>query len=345
MVAVQNNTTKNIHYKTLDILRAISAFLVILYHYTYRYNENSDIIKYGIATDWPVKISWGYGAIVTFFVLSGFLLSKYIESKETKPLSFLLNRLWRLYPTFWCSLSITTIGLIIIFPDIVITFKQYLINLTMLASSFRVKFIDGAYWTLTYEFKFAIVFAFILFFKSILIRRILLAILVMISSLYFLSNSLDSIYFRAINFILIPDWIQAFVIGISIYQLNKSGFKNRFYLLILLFCSISQLIVTSDIVILIFTYTTTAILLAMPIIERITISNSLFKIISFFASISYPLYLIHQMIGLGIIRQLQILGLSNELYIIIPIFISVGIAFLIHNYVEIPSAALKTKNY
>ena len=52
--------------------------------------------------------------------------------------------------------------------------------------------------------------------------------------------------------------------------------------------------------------------------------------IAFIAKISYPLYLTHQFIGFVIINKLEKLGFINEFYILIPIAISIGIAYLIN---------------
>ena len=62
-----------------------------------------------------------------------------------------------------------------------------------------------------------------------------------------------------------------------------------------------------------------------------------FSPLSFFAKISYPLFLIHQFIGYTVIYYLQKYGLENEIWIIVPIIISVGIAWIINKYIEAPS--------
>lgn len=58
------------------------------------------------------------------------------------------------------------------------------------------------------------------------------------------------------------------------------------------------------------------------------------KFINFISDISYPLYLTHQFIGYVIINKLEKIGLTNEVYIIIPIVIVITIAYLLHIFVE-----------
>ena len=64
----------------------------------------------------------------------------------------------------------------------------------------------------------------------------------------------------------------------------------------------------------------------------------------FIARISYPLYLTHQFIGFGIIRLMEKHGLIHEIFLLIPISISIGLAYLLYKYIEQPSAQFfKTK--
>jgi peptidoglycan/LPS O-acetylase OafA/YrhL len=57
--------------------------------------------------------------------------------------------------------------------------------------------------------------------------------------------------------------------------------------------------------------------------------------LAFIASISYPLYLIHQKIGFIIISKIiEYTGCVSEIIIIVPIAISIVIAYLIHKFIE-----------
>lgn len=69
---------KNKRIYGLDIIRGISAILIILYHYTTRYNESIYTAKEYIHR-WPIKVFWGSLAVCTFFLLSGYLSGIYKE--------------------------------------------------------------------------------------------------------------------------------------------------------------------------------------------------------------------------------------------------------------------------
>lgn len=58
--------------------------------------------------------------------------------------------------------------------------------------------------------------------------------------------------------------------------------------------------------------------------------------ITWVASISYPLYLLHQNIGYIIIQKMEAIGLINEVFLIIPIIIIMFFAWLVHHFVETP---------
>lgn len=56
----------------------------------------------------------------------------------------------------------------------------------------------------------------------------------------------------------------------------------------------------------------------------------------FIATISYPLYLVHQNLGYIIIQNMERNGLTYEVLLIIPISIMVCLAYLLHRYIEKP---------
>ena len=65
--------------------------------------------------------------------------------------------------------------------------------------------------------------------------------------------------------------------------------------------------------------------------------------ISFVASISYPLYLLHQYVGRVILYQLQIRGMGSEWWIFIPIDIVIILAYAIH--IKLEKAAGRFSKY
>lgn len=330
------------HSYTIDYIRAISALLIVLYHYTYRYNENLYIIDSDSTVDWPFVVNWGYGAVATFFMLSGFLLAKYFNKVESSWKSLggklLINRLLRLYPTYWVSMSLTTVVLIWLFPAAKVTFSEFIVNLTMMASTFQVRFIDGAYWTLGYEVKFAILLSLILTIKKVNYRKVILLIWLILSivSSYWSEN--NNILCKFIRVFLITDWIQTFIAGICIYQIKSSKKHDYFYWFVWILCLINQILWISSLASLVFFLTTSLLLYHVSYLDSIIKKNLLTKSFEFIASISYPLYLIHQMIGFAIIKLLINNGFTNELWLLLPISVIIIFSFIIHRYIELPTS-------
>ena len=52
----------------LQVIRGGAALLVMLYHYTSRYN---DIIYLKAHSSWPINVSWGCYAVIMFIIIFG----------------------------------------------------------------------------------------------------------------------------------------------------------------------------------------------------------------------------------------------------------------------------------
>lgn len=335
-MAVNFNIAKK-HIYTIDIIRAISAILIVLYHFTSRYNDNEYIILTNATTHWNFSVSWGYGAVCSFFILSGFLLAKYF-AVDNNSQRVLCNRLCRLYPTFWVCMTITSIVLILTFPETKITLTQYFVNLTMMPSLFGIRYIDGAYWTMACEIMFAFIYFTIIKFKNIRIRKLLLILVLMMSIVESLFSYSDNIAFKILRVFFISDQIQLFIIGLCVfYILNRKG--DRYYYYIFIICCIIQFLQNYSLIHNIFFSTTVLLLILSPYIDAFVDTNALwYKIIEYIARISYPLYLLHQMIGFAIIKKLQSVGFVNEYWIIIPMILSIFLAGVVHKYIEKPTS-------
>ena len=122
----------------LDYLRGISALLVLLFHYTKRYD-----MLFGHTVDYPVMVNRGSFAVLMFFLLSGYLTFKGLP--KYNPGSFIKNRFFRLFPTYWLCLIITMIVVSLSLPELAVSIKDFLMNLTMLPMYLGAKYVDGAY--------------------------------------------------------------------------------------------------------------------------------------------------------------------------------------------------------
>lgn len=155
----KNGIVKTNRNPYLDYLRGISALLVLFFHYTTRYD-----MLYGHIGNYPLMLSRGSFAVLMFFMLSGYLTFKGLD--RYAPCTFIKNRFFRLYPTYWICLIITMFLMILYMPDNGLTIKDFALNFTMLQLYLGAKFVDGAYWTLSCEVLFYVLIVLLLVFKG-----------------------------------------------------------------------------------------------------------------------------------------------------------------------------------
>lgn len=322
----------NQRYLTFDVLRGVSAILIVLYHYTVRYNENS--LTIGYQTDWNFHCHFGFAAVTTFFIMSGFFSGKII-TKQSSPIKILFKRLNRLLPTFWASATISAILLCLFWEEASVSFIDYVGNLTMIPGLLRVKAIDGAYWTMQLELFWAIWLSVLLFIKRIKWRELVILIWISISICLSFFNEIHHPMLSIIRIVLMTSFSSDFVAGACLWIiLNEKSGKMTWSLLCL--CFANQLAQHQTIYHDIFFVVTVCLILVYRKIDvYLKETNVLVKFITWIASISYPLYLLHQMIGFVIILNLKKLGLDSELIILIPIAVNIVIASMVHQYVEI----------
>lgn len=136
----------------LDLLRFLAASAVVFYHYTYRpaIHGVPSISAYGATQELS---RYGYLGVPLFFLISGFVISWSAEGRT--PGQFASARFKRLYPMFWIGMTLTLIVVAItggrpylLHPGVIAA------NLTMLPGRFASESIDGVYWTLAIEMKF-----------------------------------------------------------------------------------------------------------------------------------------------------------------------------------------------
>ena len=310
-----------------DYIRGISALFIMLYHYTTRY---FDIFHNKTFESDHIGLWWGCFAVSVFFMLSGYLTA-YTYDDKVKPFEFIKKRVLRLYPSYISAIAVTTLFTLIFNSDAFIGVLPTISNLAIYQSLFGIANVDGAYWTLSVEMTFYIIFAVLILFR--LIKRIdiinLLWILFIIFQQVF-SHSIPGIINSASKIIAITDYAHTFIIGVSLCRIiKKASYKSVILDFINLFACIAvqfrQFSAFRGIFLLIF-----VVLIAFFATKNIFIK--FLKPLVFIANISYPLYLVHQNIGYMIIGIFD----SYMVGVVVAIVISILIAFLIHHFIETP---------
>lgn len=145
----------------LDLLRFVAAFGVLIYHITYRAPE----IDHLGGTAFPEWSSWTrylHLGVQLFFMISGFVIFWSAEGKTAG--QFAWSRFVRLYPAFWVACTLTFVVCHYWWqPYFTLSVEDWLVNMTMLQQFFHVPHVDAPYWTLTEEMRFyALTFVLIL---------------------------------------------------------------------------------------------------------------------------------------------------------------------------------------
>lgn len=310
----------------LDALRGIAALLVVIFHYTSRYEEL--FIK--TEMEFPFRVSYGHYGVQLFFVISGFVI--YMSLLRSKSiLDFTIKRIIRLYPAYIFAVILTfSVVSLLGLEGREVTNIEAIINLTMLQGYIPgVENVDGVYWSLTIELSFYIIMGF-LFISRILNKIEVVSIIWLISAITLNIIDFDGIISIVTDKIILIDYVHLFIAGMMFYHLRESNrLKYHFLILISLLYDFTFNGIESGIVLtLIFS------IFYLLIFNKLIFLKS--KALVFIGTISYSLYLVHQNIGYIIIRELEKLGYTDGIFIIIPIIMSVILASFITFYIEKP---------
>lgn len=325
-------------YKELDVLRGCAALMVVLFHFTIYQPASHLVFKYGVT------------GVDLFFLISGFVIFMSI-SKVSSGKEFVINRLSRLYPTYWACVTFTTLAILVHYQffgqPARVPLLKYLANMTMFQRYFAVKNIDEPYWTMLVEMTFYI-FIFILFqlkwLKSIVTAGIFFLVFILIYQTLLL-NYLPKIY-KILNIGLqILNHFPLFFAGILFYKVMNEKQSPNWYYIILLLCLALQICLydnggTARLYLQRWQYATA--LICYFTVFLFFVKNKLRFIINtpsiFFGKISFSLYLVHQFIGVVVIIPL----LRNYAKFpfwpaaLVALLMVILIAWFITVYVEVP---------
>ncbi|MGZ3872097.1 MAG: acyltransferase family protein [Mucilaginibacter sp.] len=324
----------------LDCLRGIAAVAVVLFHFGFGYPEAK-------------VFAWGCMGVELFFIISGFVIFLTIE-KTISYKHFLLSRFARLYPAYWACVTLTTLAIIswsfvakvpLTFPDL----KDFLVNLTMLQYYFKVKDIDGVYWTLIIELLFYLFILAIYLSKQTSLTEFisLLVVLFCFSFGVILRTNQPAVYTTAVRYLPVLVYFPLFTAGIVFYKI-KFYKISLFRVLLAALCLITQ--------VLLFQYTGKIAFVSQ--LQYALIISSFFglfflycfdhlkfiknSITLFLGKISYSLYLIHGYISIHLLIPILTHSKIFHINFWIAIIFIVGpivliTATLINKLIEVPA--------
>jgi peptidoglycan/LPS O-acetylase OafA/YrhL len=160
---------------SLDALRGFAAVAVVIAHTTIVGLYNVE--PYWTYLKWsPLRVFWsGHQAVILFFVLSGFALSRMLESiKGESYFSYLSSRIVRLYPPYLASVIVAALAYWLLLKlgfnwekgwlnlSKPVLDQEVLINHLLMIGSFDTNSINPPIWSLVHEMRLSIVFPLIL---------------------------------------------------------------------------------------------------------------------------------------------------------------------------------------
>lgn len=313
----------------LDALRGLAVLLVVFFHFTLsndRYNYFFEL---------------GTTGVDLFFIISGFVIFMSLSHIKNGT-DFVINRISRLYPTYWASVTLTFI-LIIAFGHKV-PFRQYLGNMTMFQFYLRIPDLDDPYWTMILEMVFYISIFAIYQLKAM---RYLDVICVTVSLLTVTATR----FFWGVQIVQQLSWwvpllqfLPLFYAGTIFYRCYHRKMNQKLAYGLLLFCLLCQMALfphAGRSRHFIEAYQYYGMLIAYFSLFTLAINGYLRFIVNpvslFLGKISYALYLTHQYISRGILLPYLLKsGLNFWVASLITLIIVIGVAAILTFKIERP---------
>jgi peptidoglycan/LPS O-acetylase OafA/YrhL len=331
----------------LDGLRGLAILMVVLWHvYGTTYAEH---LPYGDHyAILPIRDFWV--GVELFFLISGFVIAMSLEKCETL-FAFSIKRWLRLFPAMLvASLLILAYdmsvgagplaqrsfvnlipGLLFISPSIIHTL-----------TGFSIDSMDGPFWSLYVEVSFYFVFGFLYFRYGLLVAiGLIFSSSVLACAMGYAANlGFGGSLFGRIAGML--DWLGIvhfgwFASGAIFYEYFRTRRRRHLFLAICSGCLAAldwkiYSFSTENRVALLFV----VVFFALAVCSVHTQKALSIRALIFFGFISYPLYLVHDNIVVGLTQLLgrNIPGLSPYLYPVTPIVLVTAVAFVIARYLE-----------
>ncbi|MGP9489129.1 acyltransferase family protein [Glutamicibacter sp. 287] len=327
----------------LDGLRISAALIVVLYHYT-TWGHSHWGVKAPDA--WPVLSEFTrYGSIGVqlFFLISGFVILMSVQGKSI--IHFIGSRLGRLYPAYWLAVIAAAILTFKIWPaekdgrsggDIVP-------NLTMVQQGMGVRDLDGVYWTLWVEFRFYVLLGLLLVLGLVKTKNIMW--------LAFIWPALG-ILLHVAEMPKMQDWFAGqyaaqFAAGMVLFLIYQNGHTLGRWALVAFNTVVSAYFTglkgsfdsdfLSGLTVPSWHFSVLAVLcvalLALCVLTPLKYVQARWLVVA--GSLTYPLYLFHQLWGWWIIDSLSA-SVNKYVLLVLTISLMLIVAYLVARFVEKP---------
>lgn len=329
----------------LDALRFVAALSVVAFHFTmsgpaWDGNPPSAV---GAVGRYAI---YGTMGVSLFFVISGFVVLMTAWGRDVP--SFVASRVGRLFPAYWAAVVIAAAISFVLWPaESTVnghspSHAGALLNLTMLQGATGTPDLNGAFWTLWTEARFYVILSAFLLVGLTRQRVLAFATLwpVLGAIVAHTHNSL-------LSTLLIADYAPYFAGGMLLYLIYRDGHDVGTWLLVgvqSLFAAVfaashypmsiakTAMWPASQTVVAVLSFACFG-LVALVTLTRLSRHSA--RWMTSLGALTYPLYLVHEKLGLYVIHRLH-RGVSPWATIGAAALISLSLAIALHLAVEKP---------
>ncbi len=334
----------------LDGLRIMAALLVVLYHYTAWGHDYWGAYAPDV---WPLLSTvtrYGQIGVQLFFLISGFVILMSLQGRNLT--HFIGSRVGRLYPAYWLAVLAAAVLCFVIWPRIGEgrAPSDIIPNLTMMQGAFEIEDLDGVYWTLWVELRFYILLGLMLALGLAKDRYIMML----------------SVIWPAAGFMLhftelekLQEWIAGqyaalFAAGMMLYLIYKRGHSLLRWTLVAFNTAIaayftgikgsSDALSLSKMEVPAWHYQVLVVLcvLLLALVTLTSLNKVETKWLMMAGSLTFPLYLFHEIWGWWIINELHP-WVNKYVLLLATIVLMLAWAYVVARFVEKP-VGLKLRN-
>ncbi|HRO93233.1 acyltransferase [Citricoccus sp.] len=335
----------------LDALRLVAALAVVLFHWTAWHHGNWGRHGDPAAEAWPWLSQFtavGALGVQLFFVISGFVIL--LSSFGKSPARFIGSRVGRLYPAYWVAVLGAAALIFVVWPELGVNRSpsDLWANLTMFQGGFGVGHLDGVYWTLWVEMKFYLwILAFTLI--GMTVRRVLAFALAwpLLGNGLYLGLRAAGHDVGWVQHVFFPEYSALFAGGMALFLLFRFGHTPGRWAVLAVNVALAtqwsagiQQRETAELtgydyptalfaLIVVGLFAVVAVIVLTPL-ARVRLPGAALA-----GSLTYPVYLLHQLWGWWIIMLLSPV-LPRQWVLGLALASVLGAAWLVHRWVETP---------
>jgi peptidoglycan/LPS O-acetylase OafA/YrhL len=321
----------------VDLLRFVAALSVVFFHYCFRGERGDFVPALFLPPAIETAASYGGMGVYLFFVISGFVIAYSAHGRSAW--GFAASRFARLYPTYVLAVTVTALVLALSGG---VSLLQYFANLLMFPKLLHQPMVDGVYWSIEYEVLFyGWVFLLVLFRVFDRWSHVAVAVWLVIAAL-----NLWMIKSGVLSMVFLTQYAGFFAAGIMLFRLRRFGFSAVNVVLLVAAILISGFASHQEM-------KETLALYNAPYSPRMffVIFVLIYWVMGIAAlhradvrwagamvglgALTYPLYLLHQMIGYQLITFLTPV-VSSYGALFVTILLMLALAFVIQRGFERP---------